>query len=313
MMATPVSREFEVGHAKVDFLSLELTKKCPLNCIHCYSDSSPTLPLNEGMSFEAWADALTQAYDCGCREAQYIGGEPALYPHLLKLVEKANALGYQFIEVYTSGTTLTEPMILAFRDHHVALAFSLYSHRAYVHDSITQREGSHAKTLSSIKLALRYEMPVRVAVVEMAQNKDDVDETKKYLRDIGVQNVRFDRKRGIGRGADSLVPLNPMSELCGRCWRGRLMVDSRGDAYPCVFARFRKLGNVAQGLRSILESSQLKDFCVELKSLHRGYGAGCPPWEDCTPTCIPPNKGYDAGCTPWEDCTPSCIPPNRNY
>jgi radical SAM protein with 4Fe4S-binding SPASM domain len=35
-----------------------------------------------------------------------------------------------------------------------------------------------------------------------------------------------------------------MDELCGSCWAGKLCITASGDAYPCVFSRFIKVGNV---------------------------------------------------------------------
>lgn len=312
MLDTNNAGEASPADESIEFMSLELTTKCPLKCLHCYSESAPTLPLNQGMSFEAWVDVMRQARRSRCRDVQFIGGEPTLYPKLPQLVEAARGLDYEFIEVYTSGTTLTKSLVSTLRQSGGALAFSVYSHRPEVHDMITRMKGSHAKTVRGIKLALRSGVPVRVGIVEMAQNRADLEATKKYLRRVGVTHMKVDRVRGVGRGVgcvnDSLMSLDPMKELCGKCWRGRLMVDSHGDLYPCVFARFARVGHVSDGLETVLGGARLKTFRAASKSADSTV---CNRGSDCIPDCVPPHKVQKAGCAPWEDCGPTCVPPNK--
>jgi radical SAM protein with 4Fe4S-binding SPASM domain len=59
-----------------------------------------------------------------------------------------------------------------------------------------------------------------------------------------------------------LVPgVQPASELCGQCWSGKLCIDASGDAYPCVFSRNARTGNVLEvGLAEILSGTRLQNF-----------------------------------------------------
>ena len=56
------------------------------------------------------------------------------------------------------------------------------------------------------------------------------------LREIGVQNVKTDRVRGIGRGAELNPDQDPFIELCGECWKGKIRIDADGKASPCVMS-----------------------------------------------------------------------------
>src|SRR5690606_8329085 len=97
----------------LNFLWLEITPKCNLNCVHCYAESTPFNPLESKMKYNDWCDVLNEAYNLGCRQMQFIGGEPTIHPDLIKMIEIAKTIGYEFIEVYTSGISINESMFKA--------------------------------------------------------------------------------------------------------------------------------------------------------------------------------------------------------
>jgi len=272
------------GLASLDFLWLELTGRCNLECVHCYADSSPQIALVQGMCYEKWKDVLKEAFALGCRKVQFIGGEPTLHPNLLQLISYARMIGYEFLEVYTNGTFLSDEMLEIFRDHDVCLAFSVYSSGAEVHDRITRREGSHNRTIKNIRRAIGYGIPVRAAIIEMPENTDDVEAAKKMLEGLNIALIETDHLRGVGRGKSNSHSKETLQELCGACWRGQLAIDAQGNVFPCVFSRFCKIGNVSSGLRSMLHDEKLHTFrqqvreSFEMDGLERGM---------CKPNCAP--------------------------
>lgn len=54
-------------------LWLDLTRKCQLNCTHCYNASGPD-GTHGTMAREDWISVLDQAAACGVRNIQFIGG-----------------------------------------------------------------------------------------------------------------------------------------------------------------------------------------------------------------------------------------------
>ena len=75
----------------LEFLWLELTGRCNLECLHCYADSGPQRPAYESMQLEDWKGVLREASELGCKSVQFIGGEPALYPNLCELIQIGRA------------------------------------------------------------------------------------------------------------------------------------------------------------------------------------------------------------------------------
>lgn len=245
---------------KLDFLWLEVTAKCNLRCLHCYADSGPGAPLAQRMGYQEWRRTLLEAFAQRCRKVQFIGGEPALYPRLPDLIADAGRIGYQFIEVFTNGTRLSDSLLETFQRWGVRLAFSFYAAGPELHERMTARPGSFARTVSGIRKALEKGLAVRVGIIAAALNSGDIEATRGFLGGLGVKSVGVDRVRGVGRGAALSPTPNPWQELCGACWRGKLCINPRGDVFPCVFSRFCKVGHASEGLASILQGQKLNAF-----------------------------------------------------
>ena len=291
---------------RLNLLWLELTSKCNLECIHCYADSGPGNPLHEAMTFADWERALAEAANLGCRNVQFIGGEPTLYPRLAELIAWARTCEFKMIEVYTNGLHFTPLLRDAFVKHQVHLAFSFYSSEAPVHDAITKRKNSWVRTIDSIRWALAAGLPARVGIIGMDLNNGHIEQTREFLAGLGVRDAKPDRVRGIGRGAHMRPAQSPYHELCGQCLNGRLCVTASGQIYPCVFSRFSPVGVFANGLHTAVRSSALRDFKIGLRSTlaltRPGYRDDYSPEE---PTCGPDPCNPE---TPPDPCRPEINP-----
>ncbi len=238
----------------LDFLWLEITGKCNLTCIHCYADSGPLRDLHGNMSDDDWANVLDEAGALGCRQVQFIGGEPTLHPGLTDFIDSAEQAGFELIEVFTNATRLNPTLIGCFGRHKVRVATSFYSDDPEVHDRITNGRGSWHRTVDGIRRVLDARLSLRVGIIEMEENKGQGERTAHFLRNLGVSDIGSDRQRGVGRaGLVGLAqPLDQLDELCGRCWNGKLCVTATGASYPCVFSRATLIGNAKHGLEAIL-------------------------------------------------------------
>ncbi|MEA2625673.1 MAG: hypothetical protein QOD06_1718 [Candidatus Binatota bacterium] len=241
----------------LEFLWLEITSKCNLVCVHCYTSSTPHLPLFGAMTMADWRRVLEDGRALGCERVEFIGGEPTLHPGLPDLLDHAGTLGYPFIELYTNGTVMTEELLAALVRNRVGIEFSIYGDRSKEHDAVTLRAGSFRKTLANVKRAIRAGVPVKAGFIKTGANDRRYEATERLLERLGVY-VSWNRVAPTGRGAD----LTPGPErLCGQCWRGRLAIDAQGTAFPCVFARSMPMGNVRRdGLRAVVSGDSLAAF-----------------------------------------------------
>jgi MoaA/NifB/PqqE/SkfB family radical SAM enzyme len=266
---------------RLDFLWLEITRRCNLACAHCYANSGPELPLAERMRLADWCRVMREARALGCRRVQFIGGEPTLHPHLPELVEHARQIGFSRLEVFTNATLLRDDLVRVFKRRHVLVHFSFYSFDPLVHDRVTGQKGSFDRTVEGIRQLVRRRVRLAAGLIVFPEHAAHVRKTKRFLRRLGVHTIGIDRVRGIGRGEQFVAGATrsasgaaPLGELCGECWKGKLCIAASGDAHPCVFSRDATVGNVFDaGIATIVTGPRLQTFRREMF-----FGRGGETW-----------------------------------
>jgi radical SAM protein with 4Fe4S-binding SPASM domain len=262
-----------------DFLWMEITPQCNLRCIHCYAESGPDQ--QGGLSTGVLTRVLDQAGALGYRRVQFTGGECTLRDDLPLLISHARTRGFEFVEVFTNGTLLSERMIRFFSHEGVHVALSLHSYRAEVHDVITGVNGSFDKTMTSLEYLLAYKVPVRCTTIAMKENEQDLTSTNYFLDKLGVFASSADTIRPTGRGRNmdrwpenyglTTVRSRPRFSISraglernrrrNSCWHGKATVTSSGDVIPCIFARDQVAGNIgAHDLAEIIRGEAMNKF-----------------------------------------------------
>ena len=105
--ARPKPATLEDADGALSFLWLELTGRCNLQCVHCYTESDPWSGHRDLLSAEDYEDVMSQAYALGCRQVQLIGGEPQLNPSFDRLLRRSVEIGFEFVEVFSNLTRLS--------------------------------------------------------------------------------------------------------------------------------------------------------------------------------------------------------------
>jgi radical SAM protein with 4Fe4S-binding SPASM domain len=290
---------------ELKFLWMELTSKCNLRCIHCYAEAESNQ--NSGLPMEDLERVIDEAANLGCRQIQFTGGECTLRDDLAQLIMHAKSNGFDFIEIFTNGTMLTESMIKFFAREDINIAMSLYSYKAETHDAITRVPGSYAETINSLKYLLAYDIPVRCETIAMRHNEGDLEATSYFLHQLGVRCRSPDPVRPSGRGKSKenwsqlydirTTQLQPnflvnkdiykRNRYWNSCWFGKAAVTSSGDVLPCIFARDLVVGNVK---KHSLDNIIMGDAMQGLWSINGDKIETC---KDCEYNCI----CYD--CRPW--------------
>ena len=295
------------GHNRLEMVWLELTTRCNLHCRHCYADAGPAAPAQGRMALDDWRAAIDEALDLGVRAVQFIGGEPTLHPHFRELLAHAAKASLELVEVYTNATRLTDEIVGCLKHNGARVAASFYAGEPGVHDAITMRPGSWERTVAGIERALTADLPIRIGIIETAENRTQVPQAIAFLRRLGIRDIGIDAERGVGRGRRQAAETagEAFSQLCGRCGKSRLCIASTGAIYPCVFSRRSPLGDARNGLRAALESAPLAGFraAMALEQESRRLRASGPTFCEPGPTVpYPPDEPQPDtdGCNPWE-------------
>lgn len=93
----------------------DITSHCNLNCIHCYNAEKydgTRKDIGRELNIEEACKAINKLYKGGFKELLLIGGEPLVYPKVLRLIEFAKEKELT-VSITTNGTLLDEKMALA--------------------------------------------------------------------------------------------------------------------------------------------------------------------------------------------------------
>jgi MoaA/NifB/PqqE/SkfB family radical SAM enzyme len=313
----------------LDFLWLELTNRCNLRCVHCYTESHPHSGDRDVLTAQDYDRLVREAYDLGCRKLQFIGGEPQLNRDFQTLLVTANGIGFEFIEVFSNLTQLKEETLCYAADNGIRFATSVYSDEPEAHDAVTRVKSSHARTIRNLKRLIDKGIETRAATIVINQNQAQVKRTKRFLSKLGVTYVGSAEVREFGRGEDILARPARLEGLCGHCWRGKLCVAPDGEAYPCVLARHWPVGNVLQmSLSEIVAGRQLQDmrqaifnivWTPKASAVTTGSEAGIHelemvrkptkpkrPKKPCAPFKVRPKRPPKPKKPGADECTPAC-------
>lgn len=286
-----VTKNFERSKIKLKqadqglkFFHLELTEKCNLKCKHCYVEGQPKKDQGKLLDFTDYVKIIREARDLGSKKFQFIGGEPFLRRELIfNLVPEAKRIGYEFIEIFSNGTLITDVELKMVKDNNLCLAFSLHGSKPEIHDKITQKRGSWDKTVSVIKKAQTMGIPTRVAMVVIKYNESDVEPTIEFVKNhLGVKNMKIDYVRPSGRGCGADLSSKNICEkqrfhkpifskisadffakmkFGNNCFFDKICISPEGKVYPCIMERGESYGNVKkQKLSEILKSATAKKF-----------------------------------------------------
>ena len=264
-------------------LKIEITNQCLLNCAHC--STGATSGLNSFLPRSAIENFIDQACNLGCHEIFFAGGEPLLHPDIDFFIEILASKGIQN-KLYTTGIIKLAPpapisleKLKVLKTHGLSqLAFSLYSARPDVHDSVTRVPDSFSATVTAIRNAIKLGIVTEIHFVAMKKLIDELPPLTRFVDKLGVRKISILRFVPHGRGKESAPELTPTTSdfrklrkiiialrqekpnitfrlgspfnflLLGSptpCTTGldRMIIDADGFAYPCDALKQVKLAN----------------------------------------------------------------------
>src|SRR5271156_2994312 len=157
-------------------VSIEVTRRCPLECLHCYNN----LPMNDA---GARSQELTLAEHCklldelsaaGCLWLCYTGGEIFARKDFLDIYTEAKKRGF-IITLFTNGTMITPKVA----DHLVkyppfSIEITLYGATRETYEALTRVPGSFDRCRKGISVLLERGLPLKLKTVPTSLNVHEV-------------------------------------------------------------------------------------------------------------------------------------------
>ncbi|MGB8580083.1 MAG: radical SAM protein [Candidatus Sulfotelmatobacter sp.] len=171
-------------------VSIEVTRRCPLECQHCYNN----LPMGDQsarsreMTTEEHFKMLDELVEMGCFWLLYTGGEIFARKDFLEIYTYAKKKGF-LITLFTNGTMITEKIA----DYLVewppfAIEITLYGRTREIYEALTMIPGSYDRCLRGIKLLRERGLPLKLKTVATSINKHEVVSMRQFAEEeLGVE------------------------------------------------------------------------------------------------------------------------------
>lgn len=245
----------------IDKLYLDLTRKCPRKCIHCYNNSGPN-GSQGSVDFGKWLSIITQAKELNCKHIHLTGGEATLSPFYKDLIDFSVDVGFHSTELFSGCSILfSEEEINFFKLNNVAIATSFYSTDSEIHNNIVGRN-DYDTLIENLTKLVKAGLRLKVGIVLMNENSSEYWTSFHFLKSIGISHVYPDFVRPFGR-AKKMKNIPAYENICGGAHK-YLSILPNGNVIACPFWP-RKIGNINyHTLKEITNSEKLRRVRLEI-------------------------------------------------
>src|SRR5580692_12650290 len=171
-------------------VSIEVTRRCPLECLHCYNN----LPMGDidakqrEMTKEEHFRVLDELVEMGCFWILYTGGEIFARKDFLEIYTYAKKKGF-LITLFTNGTIINEQIADYLKEWPpFAIEITLYGRTRETYEALTAIPGSYDRCLRGIKLLKERGLPLKLKTVATSINKHEVTAMRRFAEEeLGVE------------------------------------------------------------------------------------------------------------------------------
>jgi radical SAM protein with 4Fe4S-binding SPASM domain len=188
-----VHQKFQGKRAPLE-VSIEVTRRCPLECLHCYNNlpmSDHTARAQE-LTFEEHCRLLDELVQAGCLWVLYTGGEIFARKDFLEIYTEAKKRGF-LITLFTNGTMINERIADYLAEYRpFAIEITLYGATRETYEALTQIPGSYDRCMRGIRLLLERNLPLKLKTVPTTINRHEIFEMKRLAEEKFGVEFKFD-------------------------------------------------------------------------------------------------------------------------
>jgi radical SAM protein with 4Fe4S-binding SPASM domain len=177
-----------------------ITRRCNLKCVHCYSDSDAHDYPGE-LTLDQCRTVIDDLAAFGVPGLLLSGGEPLIHPHFFDIARHARERGLR-VTISTNGTLLT-PEIAA-RIHDIGFAYvgiSLDGIGA-THDQFRGKPGAFDKAVAAFKYCKAVGQKAGLRLTLTRHTVTDIDRILDFIEAEEIQRVCFYHLVYSGRGVN---------------------------------------------------------------------------------------------------------------
>ena len=198
-------------------VEINVGKACNNKCVFCI-DGFPSAENRKFMSWPVMQAELERWYDDGSRSVGFLGGEPTIYPHIVKSVAYSKQLGFTRIAIASNVTRMrSEKFTDAMLDAGLTrVTISMHGHTPELEDRLTRVPGVFEKKCKAIRYLKAKQAEgyladgVSVNIVLNGWNYKALPKMMQFFyHELGLDDLRinFVRPEGYAVGSKDLTPL----------------------------------------------------------------------------------------------------------
>ena len=180
-----------------------LTNRCNLGCLHCYSRSDPQDRTDGELTTAEARDLVDDLAQAGVPLVMFTGGEPLVREDIWELADHAARSGIQ-TALSTNGTLITDETARRIRESRIAYAgISLDGARAGTHDRFRNSPGAFDRSLTAFSHCREAGVRCGVRVTLTRENYQELEPLIDLALDLGASRFCLYWLVPCGRGMDA--------------------------------------------------------------------------------------------------------------
>ena len=187
---------------RISRLEIEVTRGCPLRCIHCSVNADMDVSPSE-LTLAEIERAISEFSIIGGKEVVITGGEPLARgkEFIMDIVKEAERHQLSTL-IYTSGCLVDESFIKALRDKSVIMCISIEGTER-THNEITCVRNSYARAINALKLCRQYNVRTVINFTPMRVNYKEFPHILEVAKEFNAEFVKVFNFSAQGRGYDN--------------------------------------------------------------------------------------------------------------
>lgn len=175
-----------------------ITRRCNLSCIHCYSNSENKTYKNELTTEEA-KTVIDDLANYGVPAILFSGGEPLMRKDLFELAEYVKSKEVKFV-LSTNGTLINEDIARQIKSIGFSYVGISLDGIGETNDKFRGMAGAFDKTMNAFKLLKQLDQRVGLRMTLTKNNIDDLDSIFDFIESEKIDRACFYHLVYAGRG-----------------------------------------------------------------------------------------------------------------
>jgi len=179
-------RSTQNEHPLLTRAEFEITYRCNIHCVHCYTDPFNTPQhLRRELAVDQMLGLFDQLAEAGVLWMLLTGGEAFVHPQFKQIYREAKERGF-IVSLFSNGTTVTDDLA----DFLVAnppfqIEVSCHGATPETFEKVTQVPGSFSRFQKGIHRILERGLPLKIKTSGMTLNREELPQIKRFVEGLG--------------------------------------------------------------------------------------------------------------------------------